>query len=75
MYVVSASHFGLVFSFSIEWLAYDDHSGLDSVYWKLYDKYSGTVVLHGHEDIIAQGETSVKNKLICYLSLMSVNSL
>ncbi|XP_071123173.1 uncharacterized protein [Mytilus edulis] len=40
---------------TIEWEAYDDHSGLDSIYWKLYDKYGGTEVLHGHEDIITQG--------------------
>ncbi|CAG2222618.1 unnamed protein product [Mytilus edulis] len=36
--------------------AYDDHSGLDTVYWKLYDSY-GTFVEHGHEDLPAQGQT------------------
>ncbi|XP_071123054.1 uncharacterized protein [Mytilus edulis] len=41
---------------TIEWEAYDDHSGLDTVYWKLYDSY-GTFVEHGHEDLPAQGQT------------------
>ncbi|XP_052067298.1 uncharacterized protein LOC127706680 [Mytilus californianus] len=41
---------------TMEWNAYDDHSGLDTVYWKLYDNY-GTFVEHGHEDIAAQGHT------------------
>ncbi|CAC5370730.1 unnamed protein product [Mytilus coruscus] len=41
---------------TIEWEAYDIHSGLDSVYWRLYD--SMTDVLHGHEDVIAQGHAT-----------------
>ncbi|CAC5386466.1 unnamed protein product [Mytilus coruscus] len=41
---------------TIEWEAYDVHSGLDSVYWRLFDSKTG--VLHGHEDIIAQGHSS-----------------
>ncbi|XP_076113973.1 uncharacterized protein LOC143082259 [Mytilus galloprovincialis] len=41
---------------TIEWEAYDDHSGLETVYWKLYDNYE-TLVEHGHEDIVAQGHT------------------
>ncbi|CAG2233138.1 unnamed protein product [Mytilus edulis] len=41
---------------TIEWEAYDVHSGLDSVYWRLYDSKTG--VRHGHEDIIAQGHSS-----------------
>ncbi|CAC5386461.1 unnamed protein product [Mytilus coruscus] len=41
---------------TIEWEAYDLHSGLDSVYWRLYDSKTG--VLHGHEDIIAQGHST-----------------
>ena len=44
--------------YRIEWEAYDDHSGLDTVYWKLYDSY-GTFVEHGHEDLPAQGKTDV----------------
>ena len=42
----------------IEWEAYDDHSGLDSVYWKIYDNY-GNYIEHGHEDIVAQGHAAV----------------
>jgi hypothetical protein len=38
--------------YRIEWEAYDDHSGLDSVYWKIYDNY-GNYIEHGHEDIVA----------------------
>ncbi|CAG2242937.1 unnamed protein product [Mytilus edulis] len=40
----------------IEWEAYDIHSGLYSVFWRLYD--SMTDVLHGHEDVIAQGHAT-----------------
>ena len=47
------------YNYRIEWEAYDVHSGLDSVYWKLYDNFGGTVILHGHEDIIAQGNSQV----------------
>ncbi|XP_076117799.1 uncharacterized protein LOC143085385 [Mytilus galloprovincialis] len=41
---------------TIEWEAYDMHSGLDSVNWKLFDHKTGDV--HGYEDIIAQGSAS-----------------
>ncbi|CAC5360418.1 unnamed protein product [Mytilus coruscus] len=41
---------------TIEWEAYDMHSGLASVNWKLYDHKTGDV--HGYEDIIAQGSAS-----------------
>jgi hypothetical protein len=44
--------------YRIEWEAYDDHSGLDSVYWKIYDNY-GNYIEHGHEDIVAQGHAAV----------------
>ncbi|KAJ8299760.1 hypothetical protein KUTeg_023820 [Tegillarca granosa] len=39
----------------IEWDAFDYHSGLHTVYWKMYDNFTGDVVLHGHEDLPAQG--------------------
>ncbi|XP_071123148.1 uncharacterized protein [Mytilus edulis] len=48
---------------TIEWEAFDLHSGLDSVNWKLYDNYGGAVVLHGHEHIIAQGNS--ENLTVC----------
>ncbi|CAC5360413.1 unnamed protein product [Mytilus coruscus] len=41
---------------TIEWEAYDIHSGMDSVYWKLYDYKTGD--LHGYENIIAQGSAA-----------------
>ena len=52
---------------SIEWEAYDDHSGLDTVSWKLYDSF-GTYVLHGHEDIVAQGHAVVSITLTTVFS-------
>lgn len=45
--------------FSVEWIVYDFHSGLDRISWRLYDNYTGTELLHGHEDIPAQGEAAV----------------
>ena len=57
----------IIFYFRIEWTAYDEHSGISSVYWNLYDKFGGTVVLHGQEDIIAQGETSVSFRITLFL--------
>ncbi|XP_055997828.1 uncharacterized protein LOC125647098 [Ostrea edulis] len=40
---------------TVEWIAYDFHSGLDSIAWRLFDNFTGTDILHGHEDIPAQG--------------------
>lgn len=48
---------------SIEWIAYDLHSGLHSIFWKLYDNFTGEDIIHGHEDIPAQGQTRVSGKL------------
>eukprot|EP00105_Crassostrea_gigas_P043175 XP_019927323.1 PREDICTED: uncharacterized protein LOC105339220 [Crassostrea gigas] len=42
---------------TIEWLAYDYHSGIDSIYWRLYDNFTGESILHGHEDLLAQGNS------------------
>nr|XP_034332757.1 uncharacterized protein LOC105327902 isoform X2 [Crassostrea gigas] len=42
---------------TIEWLAYDYHSGIDSIYWMLYDNFTGESILHGHEDLLAQGNS------------------
>ena len=44
---------------SIEWIAYDLHSGLHSLFWKLFDNFTGENIIHGHEDIPAQGHTKV----------------
>lgn len=43
----------------IEWIAYDLHSGLKSIYWKLLDNYTGENIIHGHEDIPSQGGAKV----------------
>ncbi|XP_061181031.1 uncharacterized protein LOC133189645 [Saccostrea echinata] len=40
---------------TIEWIAYDHHSGLNNIAWRLFDNFTGLDVLHGHEDIPAQG--------------------
>lgn len=45
--------------FSIEWVAYDLHSGLHSIFWKLYDNCTGEDIIHGYDDIPAQGHTLV----------------
>jgi len=59
--------------FRIEWDAYDYHSGIDSLYWKLYDSVtvqeSGCEELgtsNGCEDLVAQGNTSVSLSLSRY---------
>ncbi|XP_041351012.1 uncharacterized protein LOC121369995 [Gigantopelta aegis] len=40
---------------TIEWIAYDDHSGLETVAWRLFDNYTGVDIVHGLEHIVAQG--------------------
>jgi hypothetical protein len=45
----------------VEWIAYDFHSGIDSIAWRLFDNYTGTDILHGYEDIPAQGMTNVSH--------------
>ncbi|XP_078321865.1 uncharacterized protein LOC111103999 isoform X3 [Crassostrea virginica] len=42
---------------TIEWMAYDYHSGIDSIHWRLYDNFTGENILHGHEDLFAQGSS------------------
>ncbi|XP_056015772.1 uncharacterized protein LOC125675332 [Ostrea edulis] len=42
---------------TVEWLAYDYHSGIDSIYWKLYDNFTGQNIIHGHEDLLSQGSS------------------
>nr|KAG5709290.1 hypothetical protein BaRGS_018042 [Batillaria attramentaria] len=42
---------------TIEWVAYDDHSGLETVQWRLLDLHSGSEIVHGVENVPAQGET------------------
>ncbi|XP_078334035.1 uncharacterized protein LOC111124258 [Crassostrea virginica] len=40
---------------TIEWIAYDYHSGLNNIAWRLFDNFTGTDIIHGYEDIPAQG--------------------
>ncbi|KAK3101031.1 hypothetical protein FSP39_000383, partial [Pinctada imbricata] len=40
---------------TIEWEVYDYHSGIDTIKWRLYDNFTGMDILHGIEDISAQG--------------------
>ncbi|XP_046557203.1 uncharacterized protein LOC124266453 [Haliotis rubra] len=43
---------------TMEWIAYDEHSGLETVSWSIVDKYQGLDIVHGVEHITAQGNTS-----------------
>lgn len=49
----------------IEWIAYDYHSGLDSINWRLFDNFTGVDIIHGHEDIPAQGMANVRTAVAC----------
>ncbi|XP_064635756.1 uncharacterized protein LOC135492940 [Lineus longissimus] len=40
---------------TIEFEAYDLHSGIKEVYWKVFDNYTNTDVVHGHQNIGHQG--------------------
>ncbi|XP_046561789.1 uncharacterized protein LOC124270793 [Haliotis rubra] len=41
---------------TMEWIAYDGHSGLETVSWRIVDKYQGLDIVHGVQDVTAQGE-------------------
>ena len=43
-------------------MAYDYHSGIDSIHWRLYDNFTGENILHGHEDLFAQGSSQVSGE-------------
>ncbi|XP_076086955.1 uncharacterized protein LOC143057529 [Mytilus galloprovincialis] len=42
---------------TIEWDAYDYHSGISQLKWRLYSNYSGINIIHGEIDLPGQGET------------------
>ncbi|XP_071082542.1 uncharacterized protein [Haliotis cracherodii] len=42
---------------TFEWLAFDDHSGLETVSWRLYDNITGSDIDHREEHLSAQGDT------------------
>lgn len=51
-------------------MSYDDHSGLETVTWRLFDNYTGEDLVHGVEHISAQGEAQVNSwfaLLVCTL--------
>ncbi|OPL33283.1 hypothetical protein AM593_05274, partial [Mytilus galloprovincialis] len=41
----------------IEWDAYDYHSGISHLNWRLYDNFTGSDIIHGNIDLPGQGET------------------
>ncbi|KAK3801475.1 hypothetical protein RRG08_010055 [Elysia crispata] len=43
---------------TIEWDAYDYHSGINSIYWRLYDNFTGSDLDHGYAQESTQGSTS-----------------
>ena len=45
--------------FRIEWDAFDYHSGIDKLEWRLFDNYTKTDIIHGREDMHPQGDSSV----------------
>ncbi|XP_046575805.1 uncharacterized protein LOC124283822 [Haliotis rubra] len=47
----------------IEWVSYDDHSGLETVAWRLFDNYTGEDLVHGVEHVSPQGK--VQDLLEC----------
>ena len=47
------------YHFRIEWIAYDYHSGLDNIVWRLFDNFTDTDIIHAHEHIPAQGMANV----------------
>jgi len=54
----SAGYFTSFF-FRIEWDAFDYHSGIDNLEWRLFDNYTKTDIIHGHEVMHSQGDSSV----------------
>lgn len=62
----------------IEWIAYDLHSGLKSIYWKLLDNYTGEDIIHGHEDIPSQGGAKVGitlHYLFCFTNFTLLSTI
>lgn len=51
-------------------MAYDFHSGIDSIYWRLYDNVTGDEIIHGHEDLFAQGSTEVRAASIIDITII-----
>jgi hypothetical protein len=57
-----------------EWDAFDYHSGIHSVQWKLFDNYTGSDEIHGQSHIHAQGNVDVSTDTCDYKSNLRGNS-
>ena len=64
---VNCKHTFLCKCFRIEWVAYDLHSGVESLYWRIFDNYTGTDILHGHENLVTQRAVVSKIKTDIFL--------
>lgn len=53
-------------------MAYDYHSGIDSIHWRLYDNFTGENILHGHEDLFAQGSSQVSGERLKETLIFSI---
>ncbi|CAG2200973.1 unnamed protein product [Mytilus edulis] len=42
---------------TVEWNAFDYHSGIDNLEWRLYDNYTKTDIIHGHANLHSQGNS------------------
>ncbi|XP_053398947.1 uncharacterized protein LOC128556937 [Mercenaria mercenaria] len=47
---------------TIEWEAFDYHSGIQEVSWKIFDNFTKNVVVHGQSHETPQGETETLDK-------------
>ncbi|KAL3871814.1 hypothetical protein ACJMK2_039786, partial [Sinanodonta woodiana] len=47
---------------TIDWLAYDIHSGIDYIGWRLYDNYTGNTIVHGFNRLSLQNKSSDKEQ-------------
>lgn len=65
--------FSSSFGFSIEWEAFDYHSGLHEVHWKLFDNYTKNVVVHGQSHEPPQGETKVHRNASEFVHIVNHN--
>ncbi|KAK3611479.1 hypothetical protein CHS0354_039090, partial [Potamilus streckersoni] len=52
---------------TIDWLAYDIHSGIDYVSWRLYDNHTGQTIVHGLNRSSLQDESSDKEYQVKYM--------
>ncbi|KAL3871817.1 hypothetical protein ACJMK2_039789 [Sinanodonta woodiana] len=59
---ISMSRLGEFANLTIEWLAYDTHSGINYIKWRLYDNYTGHTVVRGLNNLSLQQELSDKEK-------------